>query len=849
MSTPPSQIVVALTRNATVDQQGHGEMVEYLKRAFAEGSQVTKFNLTTAAFVGSTAHFLFYFLFKYQFGLAENAYLRMIAVVLCVSLFFVHRLPEKVRSYLPYYWHFCIIFILPFIFTVNLLITDFHELWRYWAIFMVCVVVVYVPNILMILIDLSIGICSAIAFFVLTTPEVNLHPNFNVPLFSIVIIFTTFTIFLFSHYAMRGAQEIERAGVMRALAASIAHEMRNPLAQLNLSLDHIAQRLPKYYPDQQPAPISERELEDIYRQVAQGRMAATRGAQVIDMLLDEVNDKPIDTAGFEVLSAAQVTRRALDEYGYESLTERESLALQLEQDFTFRGDETLLVFVLFNLLKNALYYLSASRDGRIQITLHSDTEGNRIVFRDNGPGIKPETLKHLFDPFYTRGKKRGTGLGLAYCKRVMESFGGGIRCASDPGHFTEFTLTFPKAASGKTRVAGDACPLPRDARFAGRRLLVVDDDSLQRNTAAERLRALGAEVVEAGNGREAVDQLRGQSFDVVLMDLLMPVMNGYEAAETIRSGEAGEAARRVPIIACTSEPEYLARTRIERIGMQGLLNKPCSEARLIHGIVPLFDFQVPLLDSLHSPMKSPDDGGHEEQKTLLVVDDSSSMRRSLELFLTGEGFKVLQAGEGQEALEVMRDHPCDLVITDMNMPGMDGFELARRIRADDAISFLPIMGLSGFSDRGLAQTAREAGIDAYLGKGADFGEMVDLIRSLLSSRIGDETSFAGFDPNLTATALRIPRAALKAHLEGIPLEYCSHPQQLRKALVEEDWERLRLLAHKLVGLAKLIRFPALAALAEGVETQAREERGEGMEAVVEQLCTMLSGLIRDIGNL
>lgn len=827
-------------------------MVDYLKRAFAEGSQITKFNLMTAATVGSSAHFLFFFLFKYQFGLAENVYLRMIAVALCLSLFFVNRIPEKAKPYLPFYWHFCLIFILPFIFTVNLLITDFHELWRYWAIFMVCVVVVYVPNILMILVDLVLGVSLAVAFFVLTTPEIDLHPDFNVTLFAIVIVFTTFTIFLFSHYALRGAQEIERAGVTRALAASIAHEMRNPLAQLNFSLDNIAQRLPNYYPDQRPAPMSVRELEEVYRQVAHGRMAATRGAQVIDMILNEIHDRPIDAAGFVTLSAAQATRRAVDEYGYESPAERDRVHLHLDHDFQFRGDETQLVFVLFNLLKNSLYYLRTRPGGRIDISLRTGDGGNSLSFRDSGPGIAAEEMRHLFDAFYTHGKKGGTGLGLAYCKRVMQAFGGDIHCISQPEVFTEFTLSFPAMAPAKA-----AAPV-MEGMFRGMEALVVDDEPLQRASAVAALRKLGAEVSEAGDGREALEKMRPVIFDLVLMDLNMPVMNGYEAAEAIRAGEVCSLNMDTRIVACTSEPEYIARGKIEKVRMDGLLIKPCCEVQLAQKLARLFEgrpFRGPasVMDAPASPAAGTERSvaTGDFKATLLLVDDSELLRSTMAEFFWGRGFEVWEAGNGQEALEALEQLPCDLVISDIDMPGMDGWALTRAIRAHATpeLAALPVVGLSGFTEGFDDEFVRETGMTRFLDKGMDLGRMVEEIHSLLAAlpERGREGPPDGFDPVVAAAALRVPTNELGSHLARFASEYGDTPRRLREAWSAREWGALQQQAHKLGGAAKLLRASALAEAAGEVERRARERRGEGAAAAVERLVEILERLLRYAG--
>ncbi|MGB0132194.1 MAG: hybrid sensor histidine kinase/response regulator, partial [Chlorobium sp.] len=217
----------------------------YLRKAFEEGTMISDFNLRSAALLGAPAHFLFFFLFKYGFHLPyENFYLRMAATLLSISVVFRNRLPAKLKAFFPYYWHFTIISVLPFIFTVNLLMNNFHELWLYWEIFMLFILITFVPNWLIFAIDLFIGVASALLFFVLASPGFALDPEFNIPLYAIVIFFTIVAGYMFSYSNRKGQLAQEKNSALQALAVGIAHEMRNPLGQVRYNLDAIQDELP-----------------------------------------------------------------------------------------------------------------------------------------------------------------------------------------------------------------------------------------------------------------------------------------------------------------------------------------------------------------------------------------------------------------------------------------------------------------------------------------------------------------------------------------------------------------------------------------------------------------------------
>ncbi|NTW69107.1 MAG: response regulator [Chlorobiaceae bacterium] len=677
-------------------------MIGYIKSCPEKGTQVSRFNLQAIALLGAPAHFIFYFLFRYGFELPyENVYLRGIAVLICGSVLFKDSFPSFLKRHFMAYWHFGLIFVLPFIFTVNLFETNFHELWLYWELFMVFVLISFVPNWFMFLVDLLIGVVGAIVFSILFSPHLVLQPHFNIPLYSIVLFFTIVVGYLFSYSNRQGQKAQERNNALQALAGGIAHEMRNPLGQISYNFDAIQQELPFYNYGTVDSVIPVSGLERIYQRVAQGQMAVSRGVQIIEMILEEVKDDASSLkSAFACFSISALTHKALDEYSYELEEEREKVHFDDTQDFMFRGAENMYVFVIFNLILNALYFLRSFPEGRIDIHLQPGETLNRVFVRDDGPGVSAENIGKLFDPFFTSGRKGGTGLGLAFCKRVMHSFGGDITCNSVHGEYTEFVLSLPVLA--ESEIAEYEVKLYTDSRgyLSGKRILLADDDPETLAMIRRYLLPLGVDIEDAVSGSEVMAMIESERYDLLLADLDLPVIDAFEIAYRIRGG-----GKYLPIVAYTKEPSYMLQGRAEKSGIHGLLSLPLRLPDFLQALTSSIKENPAILQ------------GSLAGKTLLVVDDSAVNRMIIRNMLQKFHLTIVEAVNGREALDTLENHHCDLILMDMQMPVMDGLETAKRIRSGQwEFRNVPIIGMSGDSDPATVQKAMLNGMNDYLVK-------------------------------------------------------------------------------------------------------------------------------------
>ncbi|QJB55614.1 ATP-binding protein [Pseudodesulfovibrio sp. zrk46] len=242
-----------------------------------------------------------------------------------------------------------------------------------------------------------------------------------------------------------------------------------------------------------------------------------------------------------------------------------------------------------NLVGNAIKF---SSNGNIVLTttpLPVDEEGKcRILFTvsDNGRGIPEKGLAKMFEPFaqmeesYTKSYQ-GAGLGLAICKRIIDLMGGAMAVSSleDEGTTVYLSIPFELAVveekAVKPRDMGDGLP------DLGLDVLLVEDDRVSRMVAERLLVKMGCRVATAENGQEALDVLRDDLYDVVLMDIQMPVLNGIEATQAIRNGEAGEVNATIPIVAMTAYATASDGEKFIAAGMDRHVTKPVDIQRLL----------------------------------------------------------------------------------------------------------------------------------------------------------------------------------------------------------------------------------------------------------------------------
>jgi CheY-like chemotaxis protein len=321
--------------------------------------------------------------------------------------------------------------------------------------------------------------------------------------------------------------------------------------------------------------------------------------------------------------------------------------------------------VLLNLLSNASKFTEGGT-----ITLGAERAGTHVMFRvgDSGIGMTPEQMSRLFEPFSqaetsTSKKYGGTGLGLAITRRFCELMGGDISVASVPGKGSSFTVRLP-VDSSRPAEAPSAPAGEQGGRGAGT-VLIIDDDPAARNITRRVLSREGYGVIEASDGAEGLRMAKEHRPDLITLDILMPGMDGWAVLAGLKADPALAA---IPVILQTILED---RNMGFALGASEYLTKPIDRKRLA-ALVKRY---------LPSPAAGP----------VLVVEDDAPTRALLGRALSKAGWAVEDAENGRVALERIAASRPALVLLDLMMPEMDGFEFLDVLRRDVTRRDIPVV--------------------------------------------------------------------------------------------------------------------------------------------------------------
>lgn len=393
------------------------------------------------------------------FQASENITIRLIAFLLCIPLLFTKYWPLKTKKYLNLYWFLTLLYCLPILGVYILLQNQMSTEWLMNIVLGLFLLLLLVDWVMFIIIYL-VGILLGYLAFLASGQELILQSTFaQISLASYIYFYAIIIGVVFSRSHERTHQE--KIHTMKMLAGSIAHELRTPLSAMMMSGRALGKILPAFqagYNKAKAANLLEQTVDSDQERYLEGlpqnmQTASQNAHTMITILLTNLNEGTADQK-LESCSMALCVEEALKAYPF-SPSERslvnwrngEGTHGDAQLDFTFLGHKELMKHVLFNLIKNSLYAIASTGKGEIFITVESGENArgkkiNQLIFKDTGPGIPSEYLRHIFDRFYTK-TEHGTGIGLAFCQSVIQGFGGDITCASRQGEHTTFTVSFP----------------------------------------------------------------------------------------------------------------------------------------------------------------------------------------------------------------------------------------------------------------------------------------------------------------------------------------------------------------------------------------------------------------------
>jgi two-component system CAI-1 autoinducer sensor kinase/phosphatase CqsS len=406
--------------------------------------------------VGSFCLAVYYPVWAYLFPQPyENLPMRLVCSATFIPLALLPWWPRRLRTHLPTYWYFAMTVAMPF-FVGYMTLRNATPAWL--MTHLACVMLLMMLfDIVSFLLVFGIGTLLAGLVFVLS-PEAHLHTQTMLEYVPLLL------------FGMVGGAtctvsatmaEQSRIEALTAASNNIAHELRTPLGSLRIAARAVARFMPDLIRSHRLAesadlPVPELRAQNLHaleRSIGVMEREVTYANTIIDMLL--LSARPIGEVPLIPLTARECVEQALRRFPYGSRAERERITLSPTGDFRLMGEESLVVHVLFNLLRNALFHTDRAGKGDIGVFIEPGERASRIRVHDTGPGIPPDIVPRIFNRFYSyssespgTGAITGLGIGLAFCRAAMEHMGGGIVCRTNLGEFTEFTLTFPHAETG-----------------------------------------------------------------------------------------------------------------------------------------------------------------------------------------------------------------------------------------------------------------------------------------------------------------------------------------------------------------------------------------------------------------
>lgn len=520
------------------------------------------------------------------------------------------------------------------------------------------------------------------------------------------------------------------------------------------------------------------------------------GRHLLDLVNDILDHSKIDANKLDVDIVSVNLPELLDEIrAFFAPRAREkgldfSIVCEYPLPERIQTDPTRLRQIIINLCGNALKF---TEKGSISLAVRCDRDQQRLVARvvDTGIGMKPEQLQRLFDPF-AQGSAAisrqygGTGLGLSISRRLAELLGGSIRVDSTYGEGSEFELSIRTGALDGVHFLRDASELSQRRRaipmvvapaLSGR-ILCAEDNEVNRRLVSLLVARTGAELVHASNGAEALELAIRERFDLILMDIQMPVMNGRDATAALR-----EAGVNTPVIALTANvmSEDIADYRLA--GCNEHLAKPIDKQR----------FYETLARYLTVSPESPSAAPKRYQGRVLVAEDNDDNRQLVERMLRRQGLEVVSVTSGEEAVRTALSDTVHLVLMDRHMPGMDGVAATGLLR--QAGFRRPVIAFTA-GDQQEIDALLEAGCDGVLNKPIDQAHLTSLLDRLLGAML-DASDASDEDAEIADLIARF--------LDGLSERRAT----MERALARGDRDTLKTEAHQIKGTAGAMGYPLM----------------------------------------
>lgn len=691
-------------------------MVRKIKLEYTNIFKYAQNNLFLVGLLGILGFPLYYIIWKYIYPQTyESLSLRLSCAALFLPWIFYNKLPIRLLRFFPLYFFISLFISIPLFFTYMLFANNFSSVWlmSYLAAIYLAILLIYHWWLIIIM------YCIAIIINLIFYPYNNINPSefagFDtkyIPIYLFAIVSG-----ILCHRTERKSQFKLRN--MKSFGGGIAHEMRNPLNAINLLTSRIRSII-LTSDNSIKKRLDLNEIEEISKNLNIILGCTTRASEVIDMILENIKEK-VKQQKLEFLSTSDLLSSAIKEYGFDHENQREKVILNTKENFIIKAEKTAFTYVVFNLLKNALYYLNSYPNEYVKIYLKRGSKQslyNQIIVEDNGPGIPEDKIKYIFDSFYTSGKKEGTGLGLDFCKKTMEGFNGKIECTSKVGKLTKFILSFPKISESELE---KLIPIDNKSKFdrLSKNIIIFENKNLLKNSKEfnSEISNYKIRINYLNQAKIIISELKSHyNYDLLL------IQSGdnsiFEMIKKIRKFH-----NEIPII--IYDANDLDKVNLINLGVDEVIVTSDKEKSLIIRSILKWNIINNLPQNFDTSKTY-----NLSSKNILLADDDPVNRLMLSKILEKKGFNVDKAKNGQELNDKFfeENSKYDVLITDINMPIMNGDEVAKNIRkSNNKHNNIPIIAYSGDSEKEKIHKFLRCQINDFYIKGDDTEYLNNLV--------------------------------------------------------------------------------------------------------------------------